>query len=152
MLRSTVFCSQPVSHLLADLIVLNSIHSHDYMLTNELSLSCHHTSLPTYRPQIDHLQVLLQSRSMMACKCISYLAQSRAPGASSELFDLSVEVHLRSHSITASKCISEFNLIPASKSISMITQSVSPGAALVMLQFRLQPDWLNVYIERDLNK
>ena len=33
--RFTVSCSQPVSHLLADHSVLNSLHSHHYVLTNE---------------------------------------------------------------------------------------------------------------------
>jgi len=33
--RSTVSCSQPVSHLSADHVVLNSLHSHNYLLTNE---------------------------------------------------------------------------------------------------------------------
>jgi len=32
---STVSCSQPVFHLSADVVVLNSLHSHNYKLTNE---------------------------------------------------------------------------------------------------------------------
>jgi len=37
--------SQPVSQLSADLVVLNSLHSHPYKLPNENSLSCRNTSL-----------------------------------------------------------------------------------------------------------
>jgi len=33
--RLTVSCSQPVSHLSADVIVLNSLHSHNYKWTNQ---------------------------------------------------------------------------------------------------------------------
>jgi len=33
--RSTISSSQPVSHLSADVVVVNSVHSHNYKLTNE---------------------------------------------------------------------------------------------------------------------
>jgi len=80
--RTTVSRSQPVSHLSADLIVLNSLHYNDYQLTNEYSLSCSRTSLPNCRLQIDHLQVLIEFRSLMASKCLSKLARSRPPSVS----------------------------------------------------------------------
>jgi hypothetical protein len=42
--RSRVSHYQSVSHLLAD-VILNSLHSHNYKLTNEYSLSYGHASL-----------------------------------------------------------------------------------------------------------
>ena len=100
---ATVSRSQPGSHLLADVVVLISRHSHKYELTNELTLSCHCTSM-----QIDRFLVLLQSRSIIACKCISKLGQSQAPSASLSSCNLSLPVHLQPRLITASKCFYEF--------------------------------------------
>jgi hypothetical protein len=88
-------CLPLPASLAADHVVLNSLHSHDYELTNEYRLSCHCTSLQIYHLQIHHLQVLLQSQSIMASKCISTLARSRPPRES------------LSYTITASKCISK---------------------------------------------
>jgi len=104
-------------------------------------------------PPINCLQVLLQSCSVMASKCISKLAQSRPPTASvrymivaskcisklrsitafkciSELHDLDLQVHLQTRSIIVSKCISEFNLSLASKCISKLARSLSSNASL----------------------
>jgi len=99
--RSTVSRSQPVSHLSADVVVLNSLHSHNYKLSNQERLSCRCASL-----QIDRFQVLLQSRSIIACKCMSKLARSRPPSASLSSLNLGLQLHLQPRSITASKCIS----------------------------------------------
>jgi len=50
-----------ISHLSVDLIVLNSLHSHDYKLTNQMSLSCSNASLQIYRLTINHLHVLFDA-------------------------------------------------------------------------------------------
>jgi len=74
--RPTVSHSQPVSPLPAD-VILNSLHSHNYKLTNQYGLSCCCASL-----QIDSLEVLPQSRSNISCKCIFKLARSQPQSAS----------------------------------------------------------------------
>jgi len=61
----------------------------------------------TYRLQIDRLLVLLQSRLIMASKCISRLGRSWPPRASTNSLDCGLQVHLQSRSITASNCISK---------------------------------------------
>jgi len=70
------------------------------------------TFLRIYRLQFNHLQVLLQFRSIMAFKCISKLAQLWPPSASPNLLDYSLQVRtidgLQTRSIIASKCISQF--------------------------------------------
>jgi hypothetical protein len=93
------------SHLSADYGVLNSLHSHNYELTNELSLSSRRISLPNYRLTIDHIHFHLQSRSIMASNCISKLARSQHPSVSPSSLDNGFHVHLQPRSITASKCI-----------------------------------------------
>jgi len=103
--RSTVSRSQPVSHLLAD-VLLKSLHSHNYTLTHKLSLSCCRASL-----QMDSLQVLLQSRSLMACKYIFYLSWAQRPTGSLSSLHLGLQVDLQTRSITASQRISK--LTPA---------------------------------------
>ena len=142
--RSTVSHSQPVSHLSADHVLLNFLHSHNYKLTNEYSLSSHHTSLPNYRLQIDHLQVLLQSRSIMASKCISRLHRSQPTSVSPFSLDCSLKVC----TIMASKCISansldcslqvhiHTRLITASKRISKLTPLRHPSSHDHRLQTR----------------
>jgi hypothetical protein len=115
-----------VSHLSADVIVHNSLHSHIYKLPNQYCLSYHCVSL-----QIDRLQALLQSRSIIACKCITKLTWSWPPfhlwvlsfsvanwlskftrlwppSASPNLIDHCLQVHLWVHAISDSKCVSEF--------------------------------------------
>jgi len=94
---------KPVSHPSADHVVLNSLHSHNYKLTNELSLSLRRASLPNYRLQIDRLLVLLQSRSIMFSMCISKLTRSQPPSVSLNCHDYGLQVRI----ITASKCISK---------------------------------------------
>jgi len=86
------------------------------------------------------------SYSISASKCISKPARlrppsaslsstrSRPPSASPNSLDRSLQVHLPVHMITASKCISRFS------------QSASPGAPAITLQYHLPPDWLYVYI------
>jgi len=65
-------------------------------------------------PPIDHLQidyfhVLFQSRSIIACdNCISKLARAQPLKVSPNSLDHGLPVHLQTHSITASKFISEF--------------------------------------------
>jgi hypothetical protein len=73
-------------------------------------------------PSIDRLQVLVQSRSITASKCISELARLRPPSS----HEHGLQVHLQTRSITASKCISEF------------TRSTSPSASLSSLDLSLQ--------------
>jgi hypothetical protein len=88
------------------------------------------------------------SYTIWASKCISKLARSRPPCASlsstrsrpSSAFpnslDRSLQVHLPVHMITASKFISKSS------------QSASPGAPAITLQYCLQRDWPHVYIKR----
>ena len=128
---STVSRSQPVSHLSADHVGLNSLHSHNYELTNEYSLNSHRASLPHYSLQITLLEVLLQTHSITASQCISAVGRSRPPCASLSSLNLNRQLHLQTRSITASKCISK------------LTQSRPPSASLsslnVSLQLHLQP-------------
>jgi len=159
--RSTVSCCQPVSHLWADVVVLNSLHSHDYKVTNKSCLSCRHRSLPIYRLQIDHLQVLLQSQSIMAFKCISKLTRSRPPSVSPDSLYNGLQVH---RSVTRSqppkKSANSLNYglhvhlwvqldlrmqvhlqthsIAASKYIPQFTQSRPPCASLNSVTQRLE--------------
>jgi hypothetical protein len=67
------------------------------------SILSRRASLPNYRLQIDRLQVLLQSRSITASKCISKLARSQPPSVSLNSHDYGLQVR----TITASKCISK---------------------------------------------
>jgi hypothetical protein len=78
---------QPVRHLLADHVVLNSRHSHNYELTKDKSFSCCLTSLPNYHLQIDYLQVLIHSRSITASKWNCNLPWFWPPSASPNLPD-----------------------------------------------------------------
>jgi len=124
--RSTVSRTQPVFHLSADHVVLNSLDSHNYKLTSEYSVSSHCASLPNHRLQIDLLQVLLQSRSITASKCISKLAQSEPPSGISK--------HARLRPPTASPNSHNYGLqVPmftASKCISHRAQSQPPSTSL----------------------
>jgi len=96
-------CLPLPASLSADHVVLNSPHSHNYELSNELNLSSRHASFPNYRLQIDHVPVLLQSCSTTACHCISNLSRSRPPSASSNSHYYGLQVRM----IMASKCISK---------------------------------------------
>ena len=94
-----------ISDLSVDLVELNSLHSQNDEFTNELSLSSHHALFPIHRIQIDSLQVVLQSRPIMA-ECIFSLARLQPATASPSSHDLGLQVHLQTSSITASNCIS----------------------------------------------
>jgi len=59
-------------------------------------------------PSIDCLPVLVQTRWITACKCISKLARSQPPSVSPNSLDHSLHVYLETRSIRASKCISKF--------------------------------------------
>ena len=132
--RLTVSHSQPVSQLSVDHVVLNSLHSHDYKLTNGSSLSFRCTSLLIYRLQINLLQVL-QSRSIMACKYISKLARSRPPSVS-----------LR-YTISASKCISVLHNLGLQVHL-WVTQSRPPSASPNSLNHGLQVHSLSLISSR----
>jgi len=101
--RSTVSHSQPVSQLLADHVVLDSLHSDNSECTNESSLSSRRASLPNYHLQIDRLLVLPQSLSIMASKCISKLAQSQPPSVSLNSHDDGLQEHLQTRLTMVSK-------------------------------------------------
>jgi len=138
---STVTCYQPISQLLVDRVVLNSIHSHNYELTNESSLRFHRTCLQIYRLlircleidclqidrlqlkylQINLLQVLLQPWSITQSKPISEFTRSQPPSASSNLPEHGLQAHLWVHSIYVSKVITK------------ITWSWHPSASLSLL-------------------
>jgi len=97
-------------------------------------------------PSIDRLQVLVQSRSITASKCISRLARlraprshdhclqvhisklarSRPPSVSPNSLDYGLQVHLQTRSITISECISKF------------TRSRPPSVSPNTLDYRLQ--------------
>ena len=76
------------SHRWADIIVSNSLHSHNYEFTNELSLSSCRASF-----LIQRLQVLLQSQSL-ASECIPKLARLRPPSASLSSLYHRLQVHV----------------------------------------------------------
>jgi len=142
--RSSVSRCPPVSHLLADHVVHDSLHSHIYKLTKEYRLSSHCPSLLNYLLQIERLQGLLQSRLMMACRCISNLAQSQPSNVSRNLQNYILQFRMT----MVSKCISKlawsqhtsvspisFNSglqtssIMASECIPKFTQSRPPSAS-----------------------
>jgi hypothetical protein len=124
--RSTVSHTQPVSHISAELVVPNSLHSHDYKLNNEYRLYCRRTLIPILIAQdqgtlrtrpvsIDHgLPVHHLIISITASQCIS------------ELLNIGVQMHLQTRSITASKCISE------------LMQSPPPSVSLISHDYGLQ--------------
>jgi len=89
------------SHLSANLVVLNCLHSNNYNLTNKSSpISCH-ASLLLYPLQINHLQVLLQSQSIMASKLIPQLTQWWPQHESLSLLNHGLHVYLQTRLITA---------------------------------------------------
>jgi len=97
-------------------------------------------------PSIDRLQVLVQSRSITASKCICKLARSRPPSAYPNSLDNGLQVHLQTRSITAIKCISRLaRLRPASSHhhglqvhISKLARSRPPSVSSNSLDYRLQ--------------
>jgi hypothetical protein len=62
--------------------------------------------------------------------------RSQSPSASPNSLDRGLHVRLSFHTITASKFISKSS------------QFASPGARAITLQYRQQPDWPYIYIER----
>jgi hypothetical protein len=96
--RSTVSDSQPVSHLLADHVVLNSLHGHNCKLTNKYTLSSCRTSLPNC-----HLKILLHFPSIPVSSCLWKHSWSQSPSVSLNSHDCSNPVL----TILAYKCISK---------------------------------------------
>jgi hypothetical protein len=58
-------------------------------------------------PSIDRLQVLVQSRSITASKCISKLAPSQPRNVYPNSLHRGLQMYLQTRSIAASKCISK---------------------------------------------
>jgi len=83
-----------VSHISANLIVPNPLHSQDYKWCNEYSHSCCRTSFPIYRLQINLLHILLHSRLIIASRCISNHTLSRPSSASPNPLKPGLQVHL----------------------------------------------------------
>ena len=136
-------------------------HSHGCELTNGWIESWRAVLQlpPSTRPiSLDHgLQVYLQTRSIMASKCISKLARSRPPSTSPNSLNHGLQVRLQTRSITASMCISKLTrlrppsestdsldyglqvrTIMASKCISKLARSRPPSASLNSLDPGLQ--------------
>jgi len=59
--------------------------------------------------QHHHLHVLLQSRSIIACKCITKLIWTRRPSESLSSLDVGFPVQFLTCSITASQCITKYS-------------------------------------------
>jgi len=81
-----------ISNLLADLVVINFLHSQNWQIHNKNSLSSHRVSLPIYHLQIQCIQVVLQSCSIMSSKCSSKLGWSWSQCASPNPFDHGLQV------------------------------------------------------------
>jgi hypothetical protein len=121
------------SYLSADPVVLNSLHWHNYELTNEwiespllshlppkhtasrLTASKYASNLARSWPwsasssSLDRsFQVHLQSGFIIAFNCISNLAQMQPPSASPNSLNCGPQVHHQTCSITALECILEF--------------------------------------------
>jgi len=100
--RLTVSRSQPVFHLSAEHVVHNSLHSHDYELTNELSLSTHRASHPSELLTPDWPPTGTSPISLdCGSKCFSTLAQSHPTTVSLYSHSYSLQVG----TITTLKCI-----------------------------------------------
>ena len=102
-------------------------------------------------PSIDCLQVLVQSRSITASKCISKLARSPPPSVSSTLLhyglqmhlpstlDLGFQVDIQTRSITVSECISKLApLRPPSShyhdiQVHLLTRSITASKCIIKL-------------------
>jgi len=110
---STVSRSKQVSHLISPLTLLYSILYIPTITsypTNLISAPCCNSIL-IYRVQInniqiDLLQILLQSQTNMASKCVTKLARSLRPSASPDSPAVRLQVYLVTRLFTASKCIS----------------------------------------------
>jgi len=159
---------------------LSSLHSHDYMLPPECSIRCRRTSLHDRPPsasspwelkgkvtlshshgcELTNWWIESQHRACRpstASKYSSNHTSSRPPSASANTLDHSLQVHLQTRPITATKCISKLaRLRPpsshdlglqvhlwvysilASKCISEFTRSRPPTAYLNSLNHGLQ--------------
>jgi len=158
--RLTVSCTQLVSVVSAELIVLNSLHFDKDKLTNTLSYSSQGAFLLIYHLEIYHIHLLL-SRSIMASKFNLALSHSWPPSVSSNSHDHFPPVCR----FDASKCISKrvswwqpstsrrqlalsFNvhlwtcLITAFKCISILTWSPPLSACLFLCNI-----WLQVHLQ-----
>jgi len=82
---------------------------HVYLQTRLIVSKCifKHARLRPPRLHDDGRQVHLQTRSIMASKCISEFTRSRPPSASLSSHDNGFQVHFWVHSISGSKCISK---------------------------------------------
>jgi len=119
-----------ISDLPADLVVLNSLLSHSYELTNEYSLSSRSASLPINSSRLTtsnyssnlawswppvHLQTCsiiaiqmhLRHRVTLASKCVPILTELECWSASPNSVDRGLKVTLCIHAISVSKCISK---------------------------------------------
>jgi hypothetical protein len=72
----------------------------------KLHHSSRHSDIRT--PKELHIQVLLEARSIIACKCITALARSWPPSIALSGLDLGLQVHVEPRTIAASQCISEY--------------------------------------------
>jgi hypothetical protein len=90
----------------------------------------------TYRLQIDHLLVLVQSRSIMASRCISKLARSRPPSASPHSLNRGLQLHLQSRSTTASKLAGSWppsaspNSLDQGLQLNLLTRSITASKCI----------------------
>lgn len=96
--------TQSVSHLSADIFETMSLNGNNYKLTDESCLSGFHPSLQNVL-----LQVLLKSRLIIACKCISKHTQSQPQSASLRSLNLVHQVHVHTCLKVASQCISKLH-------------------------------------------
>jgi len=86
-----------------DLVVINSLHSHKYKLSNEFILSFHRTSLSIHPLQTNILHAILQSQLIMVSICISNLARQWPPSLNHH----GLHVHLDTQSIMGFKYFSK---------------------------------------------
>jgi len=93
------------------------------------TLRCHDISVLIYCLQINHVQVLLQSRSVLASEFIFPLTQSWPWYISPNSCNSGLQMHHQTHSIIGSKCISKL-LYSASKCISKLAPTCPPSAFL----------------------
>jgi hypothetical protein len=111
--RWALSCSQPVFHLLADVVVFNSLLTHNYKLTNIVTQLLSHPSSNRPPPStppllLDHrLQVHPGTRSITALECISESASFWPPSACPNSLDHGLPVHLYAHPILVSIFISK---------------------------------------------
>jgi len=137
-----------VSHLPADHVELNSLHSHTHKLTNLYCFSSGCASLHYY-----HFKVLFLSRLIMASKCISKQAGCTLPSIVSPI---SLNCSLQVRAIMASKCISpnshddgllvhhQTRSITATSCISKLARLWPPSShdhGLLVYVFKLPQSW-----------